>query len=433
MPDQSVSKLVSCGAEMYAWAEDLFPICRSITGPGVRETLNYFQNIVPEFQMSEVPSGTEVFDWTVPKEWRIRSARLTGPDGEVVCDFDDNNLHVVSYSTPVDETLSLEELQPHLHSRDYWPDAIPYVTSYYKETWGFCLPYDQHMALKPGNYHAQIDSELLDGSLTYADMIIPGESEEEILISSYCCHPSMANNELSGPIVTTAIARWLMSLDKRRYTYRIVIAPETIGSLAYMSRHLPEMKKNTVGGYILSCIGDDRAYSYLPTRWGDRNTDRVARHVFDTCVDSYTEYPFRTRGSDERQYCSPGADLPVSVVSRSKFTTYPEYHCSKDDLSVISPEGLQGGFNLVKNIIQVWENNSTFVRTTPGEPFLSKYGLYEELPFARGDQFYFIRDVAAYADGEHDLIELAELNNLSAVDCIDIVDKMLACGVVERG
>ncbi|MBF0247644.1 MAG: DUF4910 domain-containing protein [Alphaproteobacteria bacterium] len=420
------------GEEMYGWAVDLFPLNRSITGPGLRETLRYLQRIVPELMLHEVPSGTRVFDWTVPDEWRVNHARLIGPDGEVVVDFADNNLHLWGYSVPTQCRVSLDELQPHLHSLDYNSDAVPYRTSYFAPKWGFCLSHDHRLSLKPGEYTVDIDTVLEPGSMTYGELILPGDSEQEILLSSYCCHPSMANNELSGPIVTVALARWLQSLDRRRYTYRIVLAPETIGSLAYLSRNLDAMKRNTVGGYVLSCIGDDRSYSYLPTRWGNTPVDRVARHILDTTVGTYNVRPFRNRGSDERQYNSPGVNIPVAVLSRSIFGMYPEYHTSKDNLDLISPAGLQGGYDLVRNVVLAWENNAMYRRDMPGEPFLSKYGLYEEVSYLRNDMFFFIRDVAAFADGEHDLIALAEMNNLSIVECIDVIDKMLACKLIAR-
>ncbi len=253
---------------MHALATELFPICRSITGDGVRKTLDILRRELPDLRTFEVASGSRAFDWTVPPEWNIRHASITGPDGETIVDFRDNNLHVVSYSHSVNAVLSLEELQKNLHSLPEQPDAIPYLTSYYKSQWGFCLTQRQREALKPGQYRALIDSTIAAGHLTYGELLIPGDSPEEIFLSTYVCHPSMANNELSGPVVATFLAKWLLGLEKRRYSYRIIFIPETIGSIVYLSRHLDLLKLRVIAGFNLSCIGDDRAYSYLPSRSG---------------------------------------------------------------------------------------------------------------------------------------------------------------------
>lgn len=417
------------GAEMYRWASDLFPICRSITGVGVRTTLDYLRDLLPEMTVHAVPSGTQAFDWTVPDEWNIEDAWLEHEDGERICSFADSNLHVMSYSVPVDRWLTLEELQPHLHSFDRLPEAIPYVTSYYAHNWGFCLPHAKRAALKPGRYHAVIRSRLEPGELNYGELILPGRESREVLLSTYICHPSMANNELSGPVVTTALARWLAGRD-RRYTYRIVFAPETIGSIIYLSRNLERMKERTIAGYVVTCVGDDRTYSYLPSRLGGTLADRVAQHVLTHHAGSFDRYTFLQRGSDERQYCFPGINLPVCLVMRSKFATYPEYHTSADDLSVISPAGLQGGFDALRKCIEVIEANRTWRVTTLCEPQLGRRGLYPNVAPKGGVRPLNMMHLIHYADGNHDLLEIAERTGQFALDLAEFVPRLAEAGLL---
>ena len=400
------------GETLYSWAEDLFPICRSITGPGVRETLSYFKEILPNLKIHSVPTGTEVFDWTVPNEWFIQDAYIEDSHGNKIVDFANNNLHLVGYSKPINEWMDLSVLDKHLHSLPGQPDAIPYVTSYYNTNWGFCLTHNQRELLREGMYHVVIDSELKHGVLNYGELIIKGETNEEVLLSTYICHPSMANNELSGPIVTTGIARWIDTLKNPRYTYRIIFIPETIGSIVYLSKHSEYMKAHTIAGLVLTCIGDDRDYSFLPSRSGGTLIDRVGSYVLNNYVKSYTQYSYLERGSDERQYCSPGIDLPVCSIMRSKYGTYPEYHTSLDNLTLISSDGLEGGFNVIKKIIQILEFNQIYKSKTPCEPQLGKYDLYPTISVKESKQYELsdvMLNILAYTDGCNDTLEISNI------------------------
>lgn len=418
------------GKEMHALATRLFPICRSITGNGVRETLKILQEHIP-LTIHEVPSGTQVFDWTVPREWNIREAWVKDSKGTKVIDFARSNLHIVSYSAPMDVRMSLPELQKHLYSLPEQPDAIPYVTSYYEERWGFCIADIERTKLVEDDYHVFIDSELKDGSLTYGELIIPGTSKKEIFLSTYICHPSMANNELSGPVVTTQLAKWIMSAP-RRYTYRIIFIPETIGSLTYLSRNLDIMKKNIIAGFNITCIGDDRVYSYMPSRNGATLADRIALRILRSKHPEFISYSFLERGSDESQYCAPGVDLPVVLIMRSKYGEYPEYHTSLDDLKLVTPKGLQGSFDILKACIEEIENNQRYKATFLGEPQLGKRGLYPTLSQKNGagENVTLLRNVLAYADGAHDVIDLAELLNVPRESITEAVDTLLKAGLL---
>ncbi len=413
---------------MHQWATELFPIARSLTGPGVRETLAYLQKLAPALKVHTVPSGTQAFDWTVPPEWTIRDAFIANGAGERVVDFRKSNLHVVGYSQPVEGWLSREELDKHLYSLPDMPTAIPYVTSYYAPRWGFCVSQQHRQRLTDERYFVKIDSDLNpQGVMNYGEIVLPGQSMSEVLLSTYVCHPSLANNELSGPVVATALARWLAGRETRRLTYRILFIPETIGSIIYLSRHLEHLKRHVVAGYVLTCVGDERAYSYLPSREGDTLADRAARQAFRDLGISPVTYSFLDRGSDERQYCSPGVDLPVCSIMRSKYAVYPEYHTSLDDLTLVTQAGLEGAFEVYRRTLELLEANRTFAAVTPCEPQLDKRGLYPTTSIKNsGQQIRIILNVLAYADGKRDLLSLADTIGANAFECATIAELLLA-------
>ena len=418
---------MSIGNEMYALCDRLFPICRSITGNGVRETLRVLQSICPAMTLHEVLTGTQIFDWTVPKEWNIRDAWIKNSKGEKILDFAKSNLHVMGYSIPVNQKVTLEELLPLIHTQPDQPDAIPYVTSYYKERYGFCMSQEQKDTLQEDTYHIYIDSDLKDGSLTYGEILIPSTegNKDEIFLSTYVCHPSMANNELSGPAVTIYLAKWLWEKKHRRYNYRIIFIPETIGAITYLSQHLPEMKKNIRAGFNISCVGDDRTYSYVASRYGNTLADKVAKNVLSFHYPEYKQYSFLQRGSDERQYNAPGVDLPVCAVCRSKYAEYPEYHTSKDNMGMISPTGLQGAYEVYRDMIEALEYNHKYQIQCLGEPQLGKRGLYPSIS-QKGSSgaVRVMSNFIAYADGMNDLIDISSIIKVPVERLVTVIEKL---------
>jgi aminopeptidase-like protein len=411
------------GNNIHQFAQELWPINRSITGEGVRETLKRISKHIPALKIKSVPSGTRAFDWTVPKEWSIKEAYIITPKGKKICDFSQNNLHILGYSIPFQGVISFDELKKNLYTLPKQPDAIPYVTSYYKERWGFCLSHNLYNTLGKGNYKVVIKSSLFKGELNYGEMFIKGKSDKEILLSSYICHPSMANNELSGPTVLTFLAKWLKEINDTSYSYRIIFVPETIGSITYLSRNYKKMKKKTFAGFNVSCVGDDRTYSYLPTRNGNTISDTISKHVLKWIDPKFIKYSWLNRGSDERQYCAPGIDLPIASILRTKFGEYPEYHTSLDNLeNVVTPEGLDGGYWAIRRALEAIEKNKYYKTTVLCEPQMGKRDLYPTLSTKNLDQeVKLFLDLVSLCDGKKSLLEIAEILN---VPIWSLYDKM---------
>lgn len=400
--------LAAVGASMFRSVEELYPLCRSITGEGVRQTLRYVGERIP-LSMREVPSGTDVLDWTIPREWSIRDAYIKASNGERVVDFRRSNLHVVGYSTPVRARMSLSELRPHLHSLPGAPDLVPYRTSYYRETWGFCLSHRQLATLPEDDYEVCIDSTLADGALTFGECYLPGTTSDEILISCHVCHPSLANDNLSGIVLAMTLAARLRECS-RRYSYRFLFAPGTIGSIAWLALNDATVQR-VRHGLVLACVGDRGGFTYKRSRRGDAEVDRVVARVLKERGLPHRIEEFSPYGYDERQFCSPGFNLPVGCFMRTPHGQFPEYHTSGDDLSLVQPASLAGSLETGLAILDTLEGNRRFMSENPkGEPQLGKRGLYRSMGgFAQGglDEVALLW-VLNMSDGEHSLLDIAE-------------------------
>lgn len=430
------------GQDMYNLAVQIFPFCRSITGEGVRRTLLELKEYIgknngPCLNIHDIPSGTKVFDWTVPKEWKIRDAYIEDSDGNHIIDMAENNLHVLGYSAPLDKWVGFEELKQYIYTRPEQPEVIPYVTSYYQERSGFCMSENQYNSLMPGNYHLVVDSEFFDGVLNYAELVLPGNTEQEVFFSTYCCHPSMGNDECSGPVVIAELMKTVAKISNRRYTYRFIVIPETIGSISYLSidHHLQHMKDTMIAGFNLSCVGDERNYSIVESRNANTLADRALKNVLKYYTNgTYSTYSFLKRGSDERQYNAPGVELPVVCFCRSKFCEYPEYHTSADDLDLISPDGLQGSYEVLMNVIETLEYNDYYKTTILCEPQLGRRGLFPTISKkGQYDSVMTMTNFITYADGKKDLIEISDTIGTPVKEMTEIIDRMMKEGIVARG
>ena len=419
------------GQDLHQLGLELFPICWSLTGNGVRTTLKRLQEILP-LTIHEVPSGTRVFDWTVPEEWNPREAWIKDPDGNKIVDFGQHNLHLLGYSTPIHTHMDLEELKGFLYTLEDHPDWIPYLTSYYEKRWGFCMTHRQYESLQPGSYEVFIDADLEAGSLTYADLVIPGEREEEIVISTYVCHPSMANNELSGPLIATGLAHGILQrATPPRYTMRFIFVPETIGPITYLSRNLDHLKSKVIAGYVATCIGDPGPFTYLRTRHGETLTDRVTEHLLRHCNRPTRFLDYYMRSSDERQYNAPGVDLPMGSLMRTRYKDYPEYHTSADNFELVTAEALDESLRMYQACIELLEKNRTYQASNLCEPQLGRHGLHDSLS-RKGSSMSAkpLKDLLAYADGTRDLIAIADHLNYPAEVLIEAAEKLTAAHLI---
>jgi len=393
---------------LYDFAARLYPICRSITGAGVRQTLGLIRARIP-LQIHEVPTGTRVFDWRVPEEWNVEDAAVLDPDGRRVVDFQAHNLHLVGYSEPIQTSMSLQELSPRLHVLPEHPDWIPYRTSYYSRSWGFCMRARERAALRPGRYRVEVRTSLAKGSLSYGELLLPGRSREEVLFFTHICHPSLANDNTSGMAVATALAEWL-AREPRRFTYRLVFAPGTIGSLTWLRRNEPRLSR-VRHALVLALLGDPGALTYKRSRRDTSEIDEIAAYVL---AGEGTTVPFSPYGYDERQLCSPGFNLPAGRLTRSVNGGYPQYHTSADDLTLITPQALAASLAACRRIVEVMESNRRFVNLKPkGEPRLGARGLYGALGGAGPKQHeHAMLWLLNQSDGAHSLLDIARRSRL---------------------
>lgn len=428
----AANRLDACGESMYSLVQMLYPICRSITGDGLRASLRLLQPQIP-LKLHEVPSGTPVFDWTVPKEWNIRDAYIKNSRGKKVVDFGESNLHVVNYSVPIHQWMRLDELRPYLHTLPDHPDWIPYRTSYYRETWGFCLRRHTLDALPDDDYEVCIDASLEPGSLTYGEYLIPGQTQDEVLISCHSCHPSLCNDNLSGMVVGAYLARHLSTL-RTRYSYRFLFLPGTIGAITWL--YLNETQVERIKhGLVLACVGDPGPFTYKRSRRGQAEIDRAVVHTLVSSGRDYEIQDFSPYGYDERQYCSPGFNLPVGNLGRTPHGRFPEYHTSADNLDLVTPAALEDSLHMLLQIVDTVEGNRTYRNTNPKcEPQLGKRGLYSMMG-GRTDAKQIemaMLWVLNLSDGGASLLDIAERSGLAFATVRTAADALFDHGLLEE-
>ena len=418
------------GTRIYNLAKDIFFLNRSITGNGVRQTLFKVKKILTKLKIYEIKSKKKVFDWYIPLEWNIKRAFIK-KNKKLILDFKKNNLHIVGYSQSVNKSLRLEELKKKIHFVKKIPNAIPYVVSYYKKDWGFCMSYNKFKKLSKGTYKVLIDSSFKKGSMTYADFLIKGKSEKEILLTTYTCHPSMGNNETSGISLLSYLGEYLNKINKKKklnFSYRIVFHPENIGAITYINKNLVKLKRNVIAGYVVTCVGDDKTYSYLKSKEDNSISNRAALNILKNNYKKFKIYEFTKSGSDERRYNAPGVNLPIGSLMRSKYGEYKEYHTSLDDLNFISAKGFQKSFEIYIKILSLLDNNLKYRIKTICEPNLGRRNLYPLVSKWPNPKKYNeienLINFITYADGKNDLIYIADKLSVSGLELIEIVEKL---------
>lgn len=423
--------LEGIGTQIYDLIKRLYPICRSITGDGVRETLRGLQELIP-LEVHEVPSGTPVLDWTVPNEWNIRDAWIKDPSGAKVVDFQQSNLHVVSYSAAIHCRMPFQELRPHLFTIPEHPDWVPYRTCYYAEAWGFCLAHNQLQRMTDHEYEVRIDSSLEPGHLTYGELFVPGELEDEFLISAHICHPSLCDDNLSGTSIAAHIARHLLGQRRLRRSYRFLFAPGTIGAITWLARNAESLHRIR-GGLTLVCLGDAAGFTYKRSFIGGSEIDRAAAHAVAQSGESFNVIDFFPYGYDERQFNSPGFRLPIGSLMRGRHGQFPEYHTSADNLDFVSPVQLAKSYQLLRQLIEILEANRCYRNLFPfGEPQLGKRGVYREMGGADSAKQLAMLWVLSLSDGRHSLLDIAERAGVDFKLIRDVARTLLDCGVIQH-
>ncbi len=408
--------------------------CRSITGDGLRNTLKDIQKIHRDLNIIEVPTGTKVLDWVVPQEWNIRDAWVKNEKGEKIIDFKVNNLHILNYSEPFYGEISKSELLAHLYTLEDQPDVIPYVTSYYKRRWGFCISEIEKKNIIGESFEVFIDSTISDGGLSIGELYLPGKKEKEILFSTYCCHPSMANDQLSGVALNVFLADWIKQIPNRKYSYRIIFIPEIIGSAAYLQMNLEYLKKNVLAAFNVTCVGDDRTWSYVPSRVGSTFSDKVALNVLHHYAKEHKIYTWNDRGSDESMFCAPGIDIPMVSILRSKYGTFPEYHTSDDVLGkTVTEKGMQESFELYQKLLLCLEYNAFPLTQVLGEPQLGKRGLYPDLSIKGStNSVKDMLNILSYCDGNHDVFDISNRTNVPPLEIINYLTLFKEHGLINQ-